>query len=332
MKKERTILITGAAGMIGSLLVRKIIEDNIFCRIVLPVRNIQKAQRVYKDLQRSEYQKLYFIESRMEDLNQSFCPELYRMEIHSIIHCACITQSKEMLLHPVETADGIVTGTKNILELARDRQVDSMVYLSSMEVYGRVENTGRKSSEDELGYIDLHSPRSCYPMAKRMAEHYCHIYHAEYGVPVKIARLAQTFGKGVKLEDQRVYMQFARAVQEKKDIVLHTPGLSMGNYCHTQDTVDAVFCILQSGIDGEAYNIVNEENTMSIREMAEFVIKNFAEGEIKVVCDINGENRRMYAADTGLRLSSEKLQQLGWRPNRDLVTMYHDVLEELNKN
>lgn len=331
MKKERTILITGATGMIGSLLVRKIIQDNIFCRMILPVRNIKKAQALYEDLQPSDYRKLYFVESRIEDLTQNLCPELYQLEIHAIIHCACVTQSKEMLLHPVETADSIVAGTKNILELARDRRVDSMVYLSSMEVYGRVENTGRKSSEEELGSISLNAPRSCYPMAKRMAEHYCHIYHAEYKVPVKIARLSQTFGKGVSLKDQRIYMQFAHAVQEKKDIVLRTPGLSVGNYCHTQDAVNAVLCILKSGSNGEAYNVVNEENTMSIREMADLVIQNFTDGEIKIVYDITEESRQMYAVDTGLRLSSEKLRQLGWQPKKNLTEMYREVLDELNK-
>ena len=106
-----------------------------------------------------------------------------------------------------------------------------MVYVSSMEEYGVTEDTGAFAGEEELGMIDLKAPRSCYPMGKRMAEHYCHIYYEEFQVPVKIARLAQTFGRGISLRDDRVYMQFARAVFEGRDIVLKTAGKSVGNYC-----------------------------------------------------------------------------------------------------
>lgn len=351
MRKDRTILITGATGMIGSLIVRKILEEKSYCRMILPVRSIKKAQKIYEDLSPEDYQKLRFIpyraktsclpEHELQDIHQESrvgieslcresCPELYQIEINDIIHCACVTQSEEMFTHPVETADSIVNGTKNVLELAREKQADSMVYLSSMEVYGKVADTGEKSSEEELGSLDLNSPRSCYPVAKRMAEHYCHIYQKEYGVPVKIARLAQTFGRGVRPEDRRVYMQFARAAYEKKNIVLRTYGTSIGNYCHTQDAADAILCILESGCDGEAYNVVNEKNTMSIREMAELVVENFGDGEIEVIYDVSEENRKIYAADTGLRLSSKKLQALGWKPKKDLVQMYHEIMEALS--
>lgn len=325
MKKDRTILVTGATGMLGGLIVRKIIKEHSFSRIILPVRNITKAQKLYADLSPEDSQKLDIL----SDCRNAEFSQLYQTEIHTIIHCACVTQSKEMFTHPVETADSILFYTKDILELAKAKQVESMIYLSSMEVYGSVENNGGTRTESELGYLDIHSPRSCYPMAKRMAEHYCHIYYEEYKVPVKIARLAQTFGRGVKPEDQRIYMQFARAVQEKKDIVLRTPGTSIGNYCHTQDAVDAVFYIMKYGKNGEVYNVVNENNTMSIREMAELVIRHFADGQIKIVYDVNKENRKIYAADTDLRLSSEKLRTLGWQPKADLIQMYQEILDML---
>lgn len=327
METETTLLITGATGMIGSSLVRQALEMKSFSRIVLPVRKMEKAEKMYGDLPGEDYRKLQFVETSMEHI----CPEQFSMPVDCLIHCACVTQSAEMVLHPVETADSIVMGTRKVLDLARIKQVRSMVYLSSMEVYGTVPDTGGTVGEDRFGEIDLKEPRSCYPMAKRMAEHYCCIYQKEYGVPVKIARLSQTFGKGVRPDDQRVYMQFARAVREKKDIVLHTQGYSMGNYCHIQDTVRAVFCILQHGQDGEAYNVVNEKNTMTVRQMAQMVAECLADGAIKVVFDIDRENRHGYARETGLRLSASKLRMLGWEPEKDLVEMYREVLEELRK-
>ncbi len=324
IKSQAVVLITGATGMVGGALARRIVQEEWCSRLLLPVRNLDKAKNLYSGLDSAIQKKLSFIETTLEDMD----PSSFSSSIDYIFHCACVTQSAEMVAHPVATADSIILGTKKVLELARRRAIGSMVYISSMEVYGKVKDTGGLTKEEQLGEIDLHSVRSCYPMAKRMAEHYCSLYQKEYGLPVKIARLSQTFGKGVQPEDTRVYMQFARAVCEQRDIVLHTQGLSIGNYCHLQDTVDAVLCILQHGSDGESYNVVNEENTMSIREMAHFVAKKLAGGRIRVVYEIDEANRHGYAADTGIRLSASKLRALGWKPKKGLIGVYRELIEE----
>ena len=225
-----TILITGATGFIGGLLANELISMNTLynagIKLVLPVRNIQKARDKYP-LNEDKYKCITFIETRLEELTQ----DKLGMPIDYIFHCACVTTSLTMISNPVEVADGIVIGTRNILELARQKKVKSMIYLSSMEVYGKILDNEYLVTEGMLGDLDIFSTRSCYPLGKRMAEHYCHIYCIEYGVPVKIARLAQIFGYGIDPSDSRVYAQFARAVCNNEDIILHTEGLSMGNYC-----------------------------------------------------------------------------------------------------
>lgn len=319
--------ITGAAGLIGSMITKKILQSEEYAdkdiQIFALVRNAAKFRELYRNYDCSH---VVLIEG---DLCGQFATGQLTGSIDYIIHCAAPTASAYMISNPVETADSIVLGTRNILELAGKQKVKSMVYLSSMEVYGSVQDIGRPRGEDELGEIRLDNVRSCYPSGKRMAEHYCHIYAQEYGVPVKIARLAQTFGTGVRPEDNRVYMQFARAVVEKRDIVLKTEGLSMGNYCATEDAVSAVFTILQNGIDGEVYNVVNEENTMRIRDMAQLVAEQVAGGSIGVKIEPEDARKTGYAPDTGLRLSGAKLRQLGWRPTKGLVEMYLDVISEL---
>jgi nucleoside-diphosphate-sugar epimerase len=149
---------------------------------------------------------------------------------------------------------------------------------------------------------------------------------------VKVARLAQTFGEGVRPDDNRVYMQFARAAYEGRDIVLKTQGLSVGNYCAADDAVNAIFTILEKGADGETYNVVNEENTMCIRDMAQLVASEIAHGKIKVVVDTEDLGKTGYAADTALRMSGEKLRLLGWKPTKNLVQMYRDLVRELDKS
>ena len=99
----------------------------------------------------------------------------------------------------------------------------------------------------------------------------------------------------------------------------------MGNYCDIDDAVMGIMTILEKGSDGEAYNVVNEENTMTIRQMAELVADRVAEGEIKVICEISDHISYGYAPDTGLRMSGKKLAELGWKPRKTLYDMYHDI-------
>lgn len=325
---EGNYLITGITGFLGSMMAKKLMHSEQFkegkIKIIGITRDSRKIGQALKSIEPSH---LLLLESDIRDEQSLF--SVIDIPIDYIIHCASITQSAEMVRQPVEAADSIILGTHNMLELARQRPIKGMVFLSSMEVYGTVKVTGKLHKEEELGDIDLFSVRSCYPLGKRMAEHYCYLYQHEYGIPVKIARLAQTFGKGVRPDDNRVYMQFARAVYEGNDIVLKTKGDSMGNYCASDDAVDAIFTILYRGKNGEAYNVVNEANTMCIRDMAELAASQIAGGQIKVKIELKDSSTTGYAPDTGLKLSGEKLRQLGWQPTKELIEMYQDVIQEL---
>lgn len=100
-----------------------------------------------------------------------------------------------------------------------------------MEVYGSFTEANHNVTETELGYINPLAVRSNYPESKRLCENMCVAYYPEYKVPVKIACLLQTFGAGILSGENRVFAQFAKNAIEGKDIVLHTKGLSEGNYC-----------------------------------------------------------------------------------------------------
>jgi len=320
--RNSTVLITGATGLIGSLLVKAFHTANkrhqLDLKIVAVVRNVEKAKAVLHgcDVQLIE-----------QDIRK---PIFYGDDVHYIIHCAAVTKSKEMVTYPVENIEISVHGTENILKLARDKRVRSLVYLSSMEVYGITDPGLEKVSEDQLGYLDLKNPRSCYAEGKRLCECLCNCYHAEYGVPVKIARLAQVFGAGVSREESRVFAQFAKSAMAGQDIVLHTDGSSSGNYCYTADAIKGILLLLLKGENGETYNISNEETNMTIREMAELVAEKIAEGKVSVVTDIpESELMYGYAPKVRMKLSADKMRKLGWNPTVGLEQMYQKMIEEL---
>lgn len=325
--EQTKILITGATGLIGSMLCRM-----FFCmndtykygvKIYALVRSKEKLFQIFTGCE--ERTDLIVI---CNDITDKVC---IPYELDYIFHCASVTESKYMITNPVETIMTSIEGTKNMLELAKEKNVKSFVYVSSMEMYGSFTDLGHDVSEDDLGYINPLVVRSNYPESKRLCENMCIAYLKEYGVPVKIARLAQTFGAGILPGENRVFAQFARSAIRKEDIILHTKGLSEGNYCYTTDAINGLLIIATRGNNGEAYNVSNPETHTTIANMAQMVCDEIANGEIKVVFDIPETNEFGYAADTKMKLDSSKLQALGWKPEVGLKEAYVRLIDYIKK-
>ena len=246
--------------------------------------------------------------------------------IDYVVHCAAPTSSKYFVEHPVETFDTIVTGTSTLLEYAKRHKVESFVYLSSLEVYGCIYDDSKPVTEDIQGYLDPMSVRSSYPMAKRATETLCCLYANEYNLPVKVARLTQTTGAGIAKDDNRVIAQFARLASEGKDIVLHTTGESARPYCYTTDAISAILYIMLKGEKGQAYNVANEETYISARGMAEFLKEHV---NPKITVRVEQNDNMGYAPVTKLRLSTSKLNTLGWQPQFGMLRLFEKLLEYL---
>ena len=223
-------------------------------------------------------------------------------------------------------------GTRYVLELAKQKQVKGVVYLSSLEVYGTPAEDAGMITEKDYGYIEPLSVRSSYSEGKRIVECLCASYAHEYSVPVKIARLSQTFGPGVAYEDGRVFAEFARCALEQRDIVLHTQGHTVRSYCYTKDALSALLYILISGKAGEAYNVTNMDTAVSIKEMAELVCETIGSGKIKTVIDIPEDLASFgYNPEMIIRLDSKKLMQLGWKATIGLEEMFERLIKGMKK-
>lgn len=313
----KVFLITGATGLIGSTLIRCLTALNKDIYVYAPVRNLGKAKNIFKEKPLG----VEFIECDLTTFDYSKLGS-----IDYVIHCAAPTASKYFVSHAVETIDTIFSITKDLLDYAKDTEVKSFVYLSSLEVYGTILDDSKPVTEDVQGYLNPLSVRSSYPMAKRAAENLCVAFAKEYNVPVKIARLTQTTGAGIAKNDNRIIAQFARFAANGEDIILHTAGESARPYCYTIDSITALLYILLRGLNGEAYNVANEITYISAKGMANFLKANFNPNiQVKVVPDDN----LGYAPPTKLKLSSQRLRNLGWQPMYDLNKIFDNLITYL---
>ncbi len=311
--RGKTVVVTGATGLIGSLVCKAIaLADyrlSLGCNLVAVVRNEEKAHSVF-----DRYLSFGNIHFSMLDLVSGEKLKLARADY--ILHAAAVTKSKIMVQYPVDVIGTSLLGTESMLELAKSTNA-RMVYISSMEAYGTLPE-GVIADESALGWLDLSSPRSCYPESKRMCECLCNAYVSQFGADVCIARLAQTFGAGVLPGENRAFMQFAQAAMRGENVVLKTRGLSEGNYVNSIDCVVALLMLMANGKAGETYNVANEESHGTIFEVAQLACDVLGDGHSQVVVDVDETNASGYAPDVHLRLSSNKLRGLGWQPKVSL--------------
>lgn len=322
--KDSTVFVTGATGLLGSQAVlalacmNRIRHSNI--HIVAMARDREKVKKTFGDPADAKDLTVYY--------GDIIDPIDYPGKVDYIIHGASATSSRYFVTHPAETIKTALKGTENILEFARKKEIRSMVYLSSLEVYGTPDHKKERVGESDYGYLDPMSVRSSYSEGKRMAECMCASYAGEYGISVKSARLSQTFGAGVDYQDGRVFAEFARCAVEKKDIILHTQGNTVRSYCYTKDAIRGIFYILLKGEKGRAYNLTNMDTAVSIREMAELVCSLYPENGIQVKVEIPEDVASFgYNPEMVIRLDASELQNLGWKPTVGLREMFERMIK-----
>ncbi len=318
--KNTTVLVTGSTGLVGRNIVLALNRANklkaLNIKIVAHGRSKQKLQEIFNEIDNVDY------------LTTDICfPFPVLNNVDYIFHCAAITKSSEMQNYPVDVIKISLLGTINILDVLDKNKIKGMVYLSSMEAYGNMGEEDVGVNEKDLGVVPIDSVRSCYPQSKRMCENLCYCHFKQYDTPVKIARLAQTFGAGVPADDTRVFADFARKAMNKEDIILHTKGETLGNYCYLSDTIAALIIILLKGDNGEIYNVSNQQNSVSIKEMADIVAKSAG---VKV--RYKPMENKGYALITRFILNADKLTRIGWKPQYLLKEMYSRMMDDWREN
>ena len=314
--RDSTLFITGGTGLVGFNVLQELtrVSKSLNLRILALVRDPARAAEKFAALD----DEVTLIAGDVRN-----CPAIDE-PIDYIIHGASPTASRFFVEQPVDTILAAVEGTRHMLELARQKQVRGMVYLSSMEVYGTV-NDPRLLTEADLGHVDPQQVRSSYPESKRLCENLCVAYHSQYGVPVSMARLVQTFGPGIPANDTRVVVQFIRSAMAGEDIAIKASGDTARMYLYTFDAVSALLTLLLGGAGGTAYNVANKDSYSSIKELAATVTDLFGSHGAVHTNTGTEEERRMYPPDSFLRLDVSRLEGLGWRP----LVSHRDGLQAL---
>ncbi len=310
--KGKTLLVTGSTGLIGAQLVRTIISTQEDVKLLLPVRNVEKAEGLFKEHSKN-----------IEIFEWDMCDNFKEgMHFDFAIHLACTTSSHDFLNKPVEVVHSVYQSALEVLKTATECNA-KVLLASTMEVYGEAEGL---LAEENVGKIDPVVPRNSYPEAKKLTECLAASFASEFNTNVSIARLAQTFGEGVLSNDSRVFAEFGRCVLNREDICLVSDGSSSATYVSVSDAVSGILRILSQGQAGQAYNVANENTFCTIMQMANLVATQLANDEIAVKHVQDAERLSTFRNSKSLRLDSNKLKSLGWQPQISLVSMFERML------
>lgn len=321
--KDKTVLITGASGMLAYYFTCALMhlnkEKNYKIKVIALVRNKEKAENEFAE----------FINDSLFDLMiQDVCTELTVNEpVHYIVHAAGGASPYIIKNNPLGIIRANIDGTINICELAKSHPIENILYTSTREVYGKIENQ-EWIYEDSMGSVDPIDPRSCYPESKRMAEQILKSYEVMYNIPFNIVRIAHSYGPGMIIgNDGRVMADFMTNVVNGQDIVLKSAGDAIRAFCYITDAVAGMFCVLLSGEKGQVYNIANETEPYMIRDIAKMLID--VSGKDIKLSYVETTDQTMYCNYTRVGLATQKIEKLGWKVEVSLKQGLENTLKTM---
>jgi UDP-glucuronate decarboxylase len=322
----RSVLVTGATGLVASYLVETLLYRNEVvsgapCTVVALVRERERATRRFAHhSSRTDLQLL--VQDVAEPLPADVSTDF-------IIHAAGNATPRSFGTDPVGTYRAAALGTHHLLEHAHRVGCEGVLLLSSGSVHGVVAGDDTVIHEGVLGTVDPLDPYACYAESKRMAETMCASWTRQFGVPTRIARLGHTYGPGLRKDDDRAFAQFVYAVVDRRDIVLRTDGAATRPYCYLSDAADALLRILLLGKDGEAYLLAHTKATCSVLELATLLASLYPERGIRIRIEKSDHGGSIANRDPPRQVDISKLSSLGWVPRVGIEAGFRRTLESL---
>lgn len=301
-----TILITGANGMIPSYIADTISEFN---------KNSNNPAKLilYNRTKTNENSRLGYllVNPHVKFIEQDIGkPFEIKEKVDIILHAASRANPISFKEEPIDTIDANVNGTRTFLDYAKENLLKQFLFFSSSEVYGNPSKENLPTSENYFGNVNSLGDMACYAESKRFSETLCMSFFRKYNIPVKLLRIFQTYGPGLRNDGKTIANMFSKGIKEKK-IILRDPGLSKRTYSYVSDTTRGILKVMFNGENGEAYNIGSDENYTSIRELAE-IVRDTLGIESKIECP-------MKYSENSERIQNrmpniDKLRALGFSP------------------
>lgn len=305
--KNKTFLITGASGLIGSILVDMLVfiseKFSLETKLFLVSRNCKNH------IEETKSATLKFISC---NISKNICAEILCEEkIDFVIHLASNVHPKQYAAFPIETIETNVLGTKNLLEITVKNSDCRFLLASSVEIYG--DGTGFENgfSENQMGFLDCNTSRACYNESKRLAETLCQAYKSEKNADVVIARFCRCYGPTLKKDDSKALSQFLLDAIAGKNIVLKSEGNQYFSYLYSADAASALIFLLLNGKNGEAYNVADEKSNIHLNELAKLVA-DFSRTEVLFELPSESE-KKGYSKAVNAILNVQKINVLGWQ-------------------
>jgi len=228
----KTILITGGCGFIGSNLCKKLIINNkIICVDNLNTGFIKNIKELLSN-------------NNFKYINHNIInPLLIEENIDEIYHLACPASPPKYQNDPIYTLKTIFIGTMNLLELAKEKNA-KILYTSTSEIYG--EPLISPQNEKYRGNVNTIGIRSCYDEGKRVGETLMIEYFNKYNINIKIARIFNTYGPNMDINDGRVITNFINQIIHNKDITVYGTGTQTRSFCYIDDQINGLVKLMES--------------------------------------------------------------------------------------
>lgn len=314
---KKRVLITGGAGFLGSHLCEKLLEkgEEVICVDNLYTGSKKKIQHL-------------FANENFEFIRHDITFPLF-LEVDEIYNLACPASPIHYQYDPVQTLKTSVHGAINMLGLAK--RVNAKIFqASTSEVYGDPEVHPQK--EEYWGKVNPIGPRSCYDEGKRCAETLFFDYHRQHNVDIRVARIFNTYGPQMNINDGRVVSNFIVQALENQDITIYGNGSQTRSFCYVSDLINGIIDFMNSNLKGfkGPLNLGNIKE-LTILGLAENIIKTTNSNSKIIFKDLPEDDPKQRQPDVSL---AEK--NINWNPTIDLkeglrhtIEYFSDILNKV---
>ena len=309
----KSLLLTGASGLIGTVLVDVLMKWNRQVEHGVTIYAVGRSEQRIKE-RFADYLDNQYFNFIAWNVNE---PADFAIHADYVIHAASNTHPKAYATDPIGSIMTNLLGLRNVLDFAHKTQSKRVMFLSSVEIYGKAYREDDVFTEDYCGYIDCNTLRAGYPEGKRAGEALCQAYIEQYGMDIVIPRLSRVFGPTMQDSDSKAMAQFIRNAVKGEPIVLKSEGKQRFSYCYAADAVGGLLTVLLKGKCGEAYNIAQKDKILSLKEIAD-VLGNISSMKVSIELPNNVESKGFSTAINAV-MSTEKIKKMSWKSRLDIV-------------